>query len=76
MSTEGGTKAILAALASNIGIAVTKFIAFLLTASSSILAESMHSFADSGKQALLLLSGKHSRLSPSAELTFGYGRER
>ena len=57
MSTEGGTRAIIAALTANLGIAATKFIAFLLTRSSSMLAESIHSVADSGNQLLLLIGG-------------------
>ena len=76
MSTEGGTTAILAALAANIGIAVTKFIAFLLTRSSSMLAESIHSLADSGNQLLLLIGGKRARREATPEHPFGYGRER
>ena len=76
MSTEGGTKAILAALFANLGIAVTKFVAFLLTSSSSMLAESIHSVADSSNQGLLLLGGKRSKRAPTAEHPFGYGRER
>jgi cation diffusion facilitator family transporter len=76
MSTEGGTRAIVAALAANLGIAVTKFIAWLLTPSSSMLAESIHSVADSGNQALLLLGGKRSRRQATPEHPFGYGRDR
>jgi cation diffusion facilitator family transporter len=76
MSTEGGTTAILAALAANVGIALTKFVAFLLTGSSSLLAESIHSLADSGNQLLLLIGGKRARRRATAEHPFGYGRER
>lgn len=76
MSANGGTKAIIAALLANIGIAVTKFIAFLLTGSSSMLAESIHSVADSGNQGLLLLGGRRAKRSATPEHPFGYGRER
>src|SRR4029078_12691348 len=57
MSASGGNRAIVAALLANVGIAVTKFAAYLLTQSSSMLAESIHSLADSGNQLLLLLGG-------------------
>ncbi|MCG5442409.1 cation diffusion facilitator family transporter [Micromonospora sp. NIE79] len=76
MSANGGTKAIVAALLANIGIAVTKFAAFLLTGSSSMLAESVHSVADSGNQGLLLLGGKRAKRAATPEHPFGYGRER
>jgi cation diffusion facilitator family transporter len=76
MSTEGSTKAVVAALLANTGIAVTKFLAFLLTGASSMLAEAIHSVADSGNQALLLLGGRRSRRRPTSEHPFGYGRER
>ena len=76
MSAASGTRAIVAALAANLGIAVTKFIAYLLTQSSSMLAESIHSVADSGNQALLLLGGKRARREATPEHPFGFGRER
>ncbi len=76
MSTEGGTRAILAALTANLGIAVTKFIAFLLTGSSSMLAESIHSVADSGNQVLLLVGGRRASREATEEHPFGYGRQR
>ena len=76
MSHGGGNRAIIAALSANLGIAVTKFIAYLLTGSSSMLAESVHSVADSGNQALLLLGGKRARREASSAHPFGYGRER
>jgi hypothetical protein len=67
MSTEGGTKAIIAALAANLGIAIIKFFAFLLTGASSMLAEAVHSLADSGNQALLLIGGKRARRAATPE---------
>jgi cation diffusion facilitator family transporter len=72
----GGTKAVITALFANISIAVMKFVAFLLTGSSSMLAESVHSVADSGNQGLLLLGGKRAKRGASPEHPFGYGRER
>ncbi len=66
----------MAALAANLGIAVTKFVAFLLTGSSSMLAESVHSVADSGNQGLLLLGGRRAKKQATPEHPFGYGRER
>jgi cation diffusion facilitator family transporter len=76
VSTSGGTRAIIAALLANLGIAVTKFIAWLLTQSSSMLAESIHSVADSGNQALLLLGGRRAQRRATPQHPFGYGRER
>jgi cation diffusion facilitator family transporter len=76
MSTEGSTKAVVAALLANSGIAVTKFVAFLLTGASSMLAEAIHSVADSGNQGLLLLGGRQAKRRPTDEHPFGYGRER
>jgi cation diffusion facilitator family transporter len=76
VSSGGGTRAIIAALLANVGIAVTKLIAFLLTGSSSMLAEAIHSVADSGNQVLLLVGGRRSLRRATAQHPFGYGRER
>jgi len=76
MSATGGTPAIVAALGANIGIAATKFVAFIFTGSSAMLAESIHSVADSGNQALLLVGGRRASRDASPLHPFGYGRER
>ena len=76
MSTEGGNKAVVAALLANTGIAITKFLAFALTQSSSMLAEAIHSVADSGNQLLLLLGGRRASRAATPEHPFGFGRER
>ncbi len=76
MSTEGGTKAVLAALAANVGIAISKFVAFILTGSSSMLSEAIHSVADSTNQLLLLLGGKRAKRAADPTHQFGYARVR
>jgi len=70
------SKAVIAALLANVGIAAAKFVGFAITGSASMLAESFHSVADSGNQALLLLGGKRARRAADHEHPFGYGRER
>ncbi len=76
MSASGGTRAIVAALLANLGIALTKFVAWLLTSSSSMLAEAIHSVADSGNQLLLIIGGRRSQQEATSEHPFGYGRLR
>ena len=76
MSTEGGIKAVIAALFANLGIAIAKFIAFLFTGSSSMLSEAIHSLADSGNQVLLLVGNKRAKKGADEHHNFGYGRRR
>lgn len=76
MSASGGGKAIIAAFLANVGIAIAKFVAWLLSGSASMLAEAIHSVADSGNQLLLLLGGRRAKRAADREHPFGYGRER
>ena len=73
---QGSRRAIIAALLANLGIAVAKFVAFLFTGAASMLAETVHSLADTGNQALLLLGSRRARRLATPEHPFGYGRER
>jgi cation diffusion facilitator family transporter len=76
MSASGGSKAIVAALGANLAIAGAKLVGFLVTRSSSMLAEAIHSLADSGNQVLLLVGGSRARREADERHPFGYGRER
>src|SRR5258708_10793027 len=79
MSSDGhgdSRRAVLAALGANLGIAATKFIAFVVTGSASLLAESVHSVADSGNQVLLLIGRTRARREETEEHQFGFGAER
>jgi cation diffusion facilitator family transporter len=74
---EGGSRSlVVAALIANLGITAAKFVGFLITGAASMLAEAVHSLADTGNQALLLLGGSRARRRASAQHPFGYGRER
>jgi cation diffusion facilitator family transporter len=73
---HGGTRAIIAALLANLGIAVSKFVAFLVTGASSMLAEAIHSLADSGNQLLLLVGGRQAKRAATPQHPFGFGRDR
>lgn len=76
MSAPTGTKAVIAALLANGGIAIAKFVGFAVTGSSAMLAEAAHSIADTGNQGLLILGIKRGSRDPDAERPFGYGLER
>lgn len=76
MAAGGNTKAIVAAMLANGGIAIAKFVAFIVTGSASMLAESIHSVADTSNQGLLLLGGRRARRIADDRHQFGYGRER
>ncbi len=74
--TDGSRRAIVAAFLANLGIAAAKLVAYVFTGAASMLAESVHSLADTGNQALLLLGARRARLAPTAEHPFGFARER
>ena len=73
---DGSRKAIIAAFCANLGIAISKFVGFLITGSAGLLAEAGHSLADTGNQALLMLGGKRAAQEPNRRHQFGYGAER
>lgn len=76
MSASGGNRAIIAAFLANLGIAITKLIAWAFSGSSSMLAESVHSLADAGNQILLLIGGRRAKKVADKQHPFGYGRVR
>ena len=76
MAGGGSRSIVIAAFFANLGIAVAKVVGFLLTGAASMLAEAVHSFADTGNQGLLLLGGSRATRQASTEHPFGYGRER
>jgi cation diffusion facilitator family transporter len=73
---DGSARAIVAAFLANLGIALAKFLAFAVTGAASMLAEGVHSVADTGNQGLLFLGGRRARKPPTPQHPFGYGRER
>jgi cation diffusion facilitator family transporter len=73
---EGSRRAIIAAFLANLGIAIAKFVGFAITGAASMLAEAIHSVADTGNQGLLFFGGTRGQQAPTAEHPFGYGRER
>ena len=73
---HGSRRAIVAAFLANLGIACAKLVAWMATGAASMLAESIHSLADTGNQALLLLGSSRGQRAPTEEHPFGYGRER
>jgi cation diffusion facilitator family transporter len=73
---DGSARAIAAAFLANLGIALAKFVAFAVTGAASMLAEAVHSVADTGNQGLLFLGGRRARKAPTVEHPFGFGRER
>lgn len=74
MSTHESKGAIFASFAANVGVGGSKLVAFFITGASSLLAESVHSVADSSNQLLLLMGGKQSRRKPTQSHPFGFGR--
>src|SRR3954467_7939637 len=76
MSAGGSNKAVVAALGANLGVAVSKFVAFAFTGSASMMAEGVHSIADSGNQGLLILGRSRAQRAETRKHPFGYGRER
>ncbi|MFM2077001.1 MAG: hypothetical protein RJA49_891 [Actinomycetota bacterium] len=73
---EGSRKAIIAAFFANLGIAIAKFVGFVITGSAGLLAEAGHSLADTGNQGLLMFGGRRGKRPADRAHPFGYGPER
>jgi cation diffusion facilitator family transporter len=73
---EGSRRAVLTAFSANLGIAIAKFVAFLFTGAASMLAEAVHSVADTANQGFLILGSARASRAPTPEHPFGYARER
>jgi len=73
---DGSRKAIIAAFFANLGIAIAKFVGFILTGSAGLLAEAGHSVADTGNQGLLMFGSKRGKRPADHAHPFGYGPER
>ncbi|MGH9000739.1 MAG: cation diffusion facilitator family transporter, partial [Acidimicrobiia bacterium] len=72
----GSERAVITAFFANLAIAGGKFVGFAVTSSASMLAEAIHSLADTSNQGLLLLGGRRARRPADPTHPFGYGRER
>ena len=72
----GNTRAVMAAMIANAGVAIAKLVAWFFTGAASLLAEAVHSLADTANQALLLWGGAAAQKAPTRRHAFGYGRER
>src|SRR5512136_1831734 len=72
---DASVKSIFFALSANLGIAITKTVAAVITGSGAMLAESIHSFADCGNQGLLFLGLSATKKKPDPEHPLGYGKE-
>ena len=73
---HSGQRATIAAFLANLGIAAAKFVAFAVTGAASMLAEGVHSVADTGNQGLLLWGRRRANQEPNEQHPFGFGRER
>jgi cation diffusion facilitator family transporter len=76
MQEDGTRRAIAAAFLANLGIAGAKFAGFFITGAASMLAEAVHSLADTGNQGLLIFGAARAKREATLEHPFGFGRER